>query len=40
MKTVAAAYGYCGNDIPPTQWHAQHVVQSPGELRKLLRDIG
>jgi len=40
MKTVAAAYGYCGNDIPPTQWHAQHVVQSPVELQKLLREIG
>ncbi|CAH2898247.1 MAG: Similar to phosphoglycolate phosphatase, clustered with ubiquinone biosynthesis SAM-dependent O-methyltransferase [uncultured Paraburkholderia sp.] len=40
MKTVAAAYGYCGDDIPPTQWHAQHVVQSPAELQRLLRDIG
>ncbi|NML29451.1 phosphoglycolate phosphatase [Paraburkholderia antibiotica] len=40
MKTIAAAYGYCGNDIPPTQWHAQHVVQSPVELQTLLRDIG
>ena len=40
MVTVAAAYGYCGNDIPPTRWHAQHVVQSPAELQKLLREIG
>jgi 2-phosphoglycolate phosphatase len=39
MVTVAAAYGYCGNDIPPTRWHAQHVVQSPAELQKLLREI-
>ena len=39
MVTVAAAYGYCGNDIPPTRWHAQHVVQSPVELHKLLREI-
>jgi phosphoglycolate phosphatase len=39
MVTVAAAYGYCGNDLPPTQWHAKHVVQSTAELRKLLRDI-
>jgi N-acetyl-D-muramate 6-phosphate phosphatase len=38
MVTVAAAYGYCGNDIPPTRWHAQHVVQSPAELQKLLRE--
>ncbi|SIT40226.1 Phosphoglycolate phosphatase 2 [Paraburkholderia ribeironis] len=40
MRTVAAAYGYCGNDIPPTQWHAQHIVQSPAELQTLLRDLG
>ncbi|ALP63616.1 MULTISPECIES: HAD family hydrolase [Paraburkholderia] len=39
MVTVAAAYGYCGNDIPPTQWHAQHVVNTTGELHNLLRDI-
>jgi 2-phosphoglycolate phosphatase len=39
MVTVAAAYGYCGNDIPPTRWHAQHVVQSTAELQKLLREI-
>ena len=39
MVTVAAAYGYCGNDIPPTHWHAQHVVQSTAELQKLLREI-
>jgi N-acetyl-D-muramate 6-phosphate phosphatase len=39
MVTVAAAYGYCGKDIPPTRWHAQHVVESPAELQKLLREI-
>jgi phosphoglycolate phosphatase len=39
MVTVAAAYGYCGNDIPPTQWHAKHVVNSTAELLNLLRDI-
>ncbi|ACC69924.1 HAD-IA family hydrolase [Paraburkholderia phymatum] len=39
MVTVAAAYGYCGNDIPPTQWHAKHVVGSTAELQNLLRDI-
>ena len=39
MVTVAAAYGYCGNDIPPTQWHARHVVKSTAELQQLLRDI-
>jgi 2-phosphoglycolate phosphatase len=39
MVTVAAAYGYCGNDIPPNRWHAQHVVDSPAELQKLLHEI-
>ena len=23
MVTVAAAYGYCGTDLPPTRWHAR-----------------
>jgi phosphoglycolate phosphatase len=40
MITVAAAYGYCGDDIPPRRWHANHVVESPVELQHLLRDIG
>jgi phosphoglycolate phosphatase len=40
MVTVAAAYGYCGTDLPPAQWHAQHVVKSTAELRRLLREIG
>ena len=39
MITVAAAYGYCGDDIPPHRWHANHVVDSPEELQHLLRDI-
>jgi N-acetyl-D-muramate 6-phosphate phosphatase len=39
MVTVAAAYGYCGNDLPPTQWHARHVVHSTAELQALLRDL-
>jgi phosphoglycolate phosphatase len=39
MVTVAAAYGYCGTDLPPTQWHAKHVVQTTAELQVLLRDI-
>ncbi|KNH10273.1 phosphoglycolate phosphatase [Candidatus Burkholderia brachyanthoides] len=40
MVTVAAAYGYCGDDIPPQRWHADHVVDTPEELQQLLRDIG
>jgi phosphoglycolate phosphatase len=39
MITVAAAYGYCGDDIPPRRWHANHVVDSTEELQHLLRDI-
>ncbi|KMY85779.1 phosphoglycolate phosphatase [Candidatus Paraburkholderia calva] len=40
MVTVAAAYGYCGDDIPPQRWHADHVIDTPEELQQLLRDIG
>ena len=36
MATVAAAYGYCGNDLPPAMWHAQHIVDSPEQLARLL----
>ncbi|WP_206952867.1 HAD-IA family hydrolase [Trinickia acidisoli] len=36
MATVAAAYGYCGNDLPPAMWHAQHIVDSPLQLQHLL----
>lgn len=40
MVTVAAAYGYCGTDLPPARWHAQHIVDSPRQLQTLLGDIG
>lgn len=36
MATVAAAYGYCGSDLPPAMWHAQHIVDSPQHLQDLL----
>lgn len=36
MATVAAAYGYCGTDLPPAMWHAQHIVDSPQQLGHLL----
>ncbi|HEX7682050.1 MAG TPA: HAD-IA family hydrolase [Trinickia sp.] len=36
MATVAAAYGYCGADLPPASWHAQHIVDSPRQLQMLL----
>ena len=32
MRTVAAAYGYCGADHPPEQWGADHLIQTPREL--------
>jgi len=36
MATVAAAYGYCGDDLPPAMWHAQHIVDSTEQLANLL----
>lgn len=39
MTTVAAAYGYCGTDLPPALWHAQHIVDSPVQLRQLLAGL-
>jgi 2-phosphoglycolate phosphatase len=39
MVTVAAAYGYCGTDLPPDMWHAEHIVDSPAQLRSLLNGL-
>jgi len=36
MRTVAAAYGYCGDEPPPPAWGADHLVQAPRELLGLL----
>ena len=36
MKTVAAAYGYCGNETPPEDWGADFLVHSPIELIDIL----
>jgi len=36
MRTVAAAYGYCGADRPPRTWGADATVAHPLELRALL----
>jgi N-acetyl-D-muramate 6-phosphate phosphatase len=36
MFTVAAAYGYCGDALPPSQWGADAVIDSPGALTGLL----
>lgn len=35
MATVAAAYGYCGDEFPPAQWGADWLVNSPLDLLKL-----
>lgn len=39
MITVAAAYGYCGTDLPPALWHAQYIVDSPAQLQRLLSAV-
>jgi phosphoglycolate phosphatase len=36
MITVAAAYGYCGNEAPPHQWEADHLIDEPDAFLKLL----
>ncbi len=36
MKTVAAAYGYCGCDEHISDWGADHIIQHPSELSALL----
>lgn len=36
MLTVAAAWGYLGEGEAIADWDAHHVVESPGELLKLL----
>ncbi|MBN9427981.1 MAG: HAD-IA family hydrolase [Burkholderiales bacterium] len=35
MRTVAAAYGFCGDAQPPHQWGADHLVERPIELLDL-----
>lgn len=36
MATVAAAYGYCGDESPPDQWQADFVVKRADQLLDLL----
>lgn len=38
MKTIAAGWGYCG-DEGPTKWNADRVVGSPTELLALLNNL-
>lgn len=37
MLTVAAAYGFCGEDSPPRSWGADALIEHPAELQTLLR---
>ena len=36
MKTVAAAYGYCGCKEPPEAWGADYIINQPLELLPIL----
>lgn len=36
MRTVAAAYGYLGDDEPIERWNADAIIHSPGELLPLV----
>ena len=36
MKTVAAAYGYCGCEEPPETWGADFLIQTPQELIQIV----
>lgn len=36
MRTVAAAYGYLGVDSPVSDWAADHTIDSPRDLIRLL----
>jgi phosphoglycolate phosphatase len=36
MKTVAAAYGYCGCAEPPQEWGADYLIHSPLELLEIV----
>lgn len=36
MKTIAAAYGYCGDEMPVGHWGADAVIEAPRELIRVL----
>ncbi|RPH65711.1 MAG: HAD family hydrolase [Burkholderiales bacterium] len=36
MRTIAAAYGFCGGDSPPEQWGADHLIAKPLDLLEVL----
>jgi N-acetyl-D-muramate 6-phosphate phosphatase len=37
MSTVAAAYGFCGDALPPGDWGADALIETPAQLATLLR---
>lgn len=37
MRTVAVTYGFCGDDRPPHEWGADHLVDTPLELMPILQ---
>lgn len=36
MKTVAAAYGYLGLEVPVSEWQADHIIHEPMELLPVI----
>ncbi len=36
MRTIAAAYGYCSDGVPPERWGADHLVESVPELLRYI----
>lgn len=36
MKTIAAAYGYCGREKPVSCWGADHIVQRPSDIADII----
>ncbi len=36
MRTVAAAYGYCGCKEPPEAWGADYIVNHPSDLLEII----
>jgi N-acetyl-D-muramate 6-phosphate phosphatase len=39
MATIAAAYGYCGEGLPPAEWQAQHLAGTTDALQLLLEQL-
>lgn len=37
MATIAEAYGFCGDALPPSAWGADRVIEAPTQLAALLR---